>query len=187
MKPGTLIQHIGIAVLLTGLAAMNEFMLGHFFSTFLSTKLNLSLVVFCYLGYLIRQSHLQAGRIILCSVNVAVLLLCTYTVGQASTLLLVYLLMIWLNRALLFFPGILAALADFGLCLISASAGYAVFLNGNGLVAVLWCFLLLQALHTLVPGKRKGGAGKHTSSLPDTFDHALQTAENALQALLKKT
>ena len=186
MKPNALLQQIVIALALTCLAAANDFIFSQFFTGQLSTKLNLSIIVFCYLGYLNRQSHLPAGRIILLLINISALLICLFTVDRFNTLLLIYLAMIWLNRSLLCYSGVLAVLADLGLCLGSASAVYGVLANGNSVIAALWCFLLLQALHPLIPGKKLPKTTKRTSTSTDTFDQSLQAAENALQAILQK-
>ena len=52
MKSTALLQHIGIALLLTCLAALNAVLLSQFFSGLLSAKLNLSFIIllFFFLG-----------------------------------------------------------------------------------------------------------------------------------------
>ena len=186
MKPTSVLQHIGVALVLTCLAAVNDLILRQFFSELLSDKLNISLLVFLYLSYLIRQNRLPAGRITLLVINLSVLLFCLFAVTQTTTLLLIYLTMIWLNRSLLRYSSLLTILADLGLCLISASLVYWVFVNGYSILTTLWCFLLLQALHSLIPTKKAANNPKHTSPSFDNFDRSLQSAENALQQLLRK-
>ena len=180
MKPSSLLQHIGIALILTCLAAINDFI----FSGLLSSKFNISLSVFLYLAYLVWQSPLVAGRITLLILDLCVLLICLFTDLNIVTLLSVFLTMMWLNRLLLYYSSPLAVLADQGLCLFSASIAYWLLFNGHSLIIVLWCLLLLQALHSLIPGKKNSRKTSQASSA-DNFDHALQSAENALQQLIK--
>ena len=150
MKVSSLLRHIGIAMMLSSLAAIVETI----FTGLLSSKLNISLIVFLYLTYLIWQSHLAAGRITLLVFNLCVLLICLLTGMPFVTLLWVYLAIIWLNRSILYYSSQLAILADLGLCLFSASIAYWLLFNGYGLVSVLWCLLLLQSLHRLIVDKK---------------------------------
>ena len=180
MKVSSLLQHIGIAMILSCLAAINNFI----FSGLLSSRFNISLIVFLYLVYLIWQSHLAAGRITLLVFNLCVLLFFLFTGIHLVTLLWVYLAIIWLTRSLLYYSSLLSVLADLGLCLFSASIAYWLLSNGYGLVSIMWCLLLLQALHSLIPGKRKPAKSQQTST-SDNFNHALQSAESALHQLLR--
>ncbi|NOQ14271.1 MAG: hypothetical protein GQ583_07325 [Methyloprofundus sp.] len=179
MKASSLLQHIGIALILTCLAAINDFA----FSRLLSSKFNISLSVFLYLAYLVWQSPLVAGRVTLLILDLSVLLICLFIGLNMLTLLLIFLAMMWLNRLLLYYSSPLAVLADLGLCLFTAGIAYWLLFNGQSLVIVLWCLLLLQALHSLIPGKKKFAKPREASS--DNFDHALQSAETALQQLIK--
>ena len=184
MKSSSLLQHIGIALTLTCLAAINNIIFRQFVTGQLSAKMNISLIVLLYLGYLIQQSDLAAGKITLLSINLGILITCLFAITHLPTLLLIYLLMIWLNRLLLCYSNVLAILADLGLCLISASMVYWVWVNGNSIIAALWCFLLLQALHTLLPYKEIPIRQKPSSTSTDHFNHALQSAESALQQIM---
>ncbi len=184
MKTSSLLLHIGIALALTCLAKINDFILKQFFTDLLSVKLNISLIVFLYLAYLIWQSRLAAGRITLLIFNLCVLLISLFSGIQIVTLLLVYLAMIWLNRSLLYYSSPLAILADLGLCLFSAFMVSWLLFNGNSLITILWCVLLLQTLHSLIPDNKKDFKPQKPST-SDNFDHALQSAESAFQQLLK--
>ena len=180
MKSSSLLQHIGIALILTCLAAINDVI----FTGLLSSKFNISLSVFLYLAYLVWQSPLAAGRITLLILDLCVLLICLFIDLHIVILLSVFLTMMWLNRFLLYYSSPLAVLADLGLCLFSASIAYWLLFNGHSLIIVLWCLLLLQALHSLIPDKKK--LGKPQQAAPnDNFDHALQSAESALQQLIR--
>lgn len=180
MTSSTLLRHISLAVVLSGLVLMNEFI----FSGLLSSQFNLSFIVLLYLCYLISQSHLVAGRITLVGVDLSAILICWFSDLSIGELLLVYLAMIWLNRALLCYSSLLAILADLTLCLFTASVVYWLFLMSFSLTSIVWCLLLLQALHSLIPGKKKP-----VKKMPsgDGFEHALETAESALQRLLNQS
>lgn len=182
MRTSLLLQHIGIALALTCLATINDFILKHFFTDLFSSKLNISLIVFLYLAYLIWQNRLAAGRIILLLIDLTVLFICLFIDLQMITLSLIYLALVWLNRLLLCYSSPVAALADSGLCLFSAGMAYWLIHNGYGLITTLWCLLLLQSLHCLIADKKT--LSKPQSST-NNFDYALQSAERALQQLFR--
>lgn len=186
MKSTALLQQLGIALLLTGLAAINETLLRAFFGIGLSAKLNLSLIFLLYLGLLLRQNRLPAGRVTLMAVNLGIVLMCLLVDTRLYTLLWLYPAMIWLNRSLLRYAGVTSVLADLGLCLLSIGTVLWAFSSGYGFITALWCFLLLQALHVMIPAKKAPQTQQGNASSPDNFNKALQTAESALQQLLKK-
>ena len=179
MKVSSLLRHIGIAMMLSSLAAIVETI----FTGLLSSKLNISLIVFLYLTYLIWQSHLAAGRITLLVFNLCVLLIFLFKGIHLVTLLWVYLAIIWLNRSLLYYSSLLSVLADLGLCLFSASIAYWLLSNDYGLVSIMLCLLLLQGLHCLIVDKKI--PSKSQTSSADNFNHALKSAESALQQLIR--
>lgn len=93
--------------------------------------------------------------------------------------------MFWLQRSIAYYRGLVPVALDGLLTCFSllAAAGAAVY--AQSLIAGIWCFLLLQALHSLIPvsfgrssgSERGGAAGK------DAFDAAHRAAEEALRAL----
>ena len=184
MKVSSLLQHIGIALALTCLATINNFILRQFFTGSLSAKLNISVIVFLYLAYLIWQSRLTAGRPTLLFIDISTLSIFLLASLHTETLFLMSLFLIWLNRSLLYYSSVLPVLADLCLCLFSAFVVYWLLFNGNSLITAVWCLLLLQALHSLIPGKKKS-TKQQQASPSDNFDHAFQSAESALQRLLK--
>ena len=186
MKASSLLHHIFIALVLTGVAAISEVLLKQFFSELPSIKLSISLVMFLYLCDLIYQSRPAIGKLTLFAVNLSVLLISLFTVDSLTLLLLLYTAIIWSNRALLCYASIVAVLTDLSLCVISAAIVLWVCVNGNSLMTALWCFLLLQALHTLIPGKKLSGQFNADLQATDAFNRAMSTAENALQQLLRK-
>ena len=91
MKASSLLQHIGIALALTCLAIINNFILIQFFTGLLSARLNISVIVFLYLAYLIWQSRLTAGRPTLLFIDISTLSICLLTSLHTETLFLMYL------------------------------------------------------------------------------------------------
>jgi hypothetical protein len=185
MKPGLLLQHIGIALVLTGIATLNEALFRQFFSALVSVKFTMVCALFLYLTYLIWQSRQPTGRITLFIINVGVLLIGQFAVTQLSNLILIYLVLIWLNRCLLCYASLFSMIVDLGLCLISLTTVYFIFITGNHWLTALWCFFLLQALHTLIPGKKINHNLDHAAT-NENFNLALQSAESALQQILRK-
>jgi len=184
MKQNTLLQHIGLAIALSVLALINDLILRQFFNVMLSNQLNISLLACLYLGFIIRQSPLISGRITLFAINLSIVLISLFWVNHTSTLLVIYLAMIFCNRALLCYSNLLAIMADLGLCSLSTSAVFLLLANSYSNLTALWCFMLLQALHTLLPNKKVAHAKRQPAPSQDKFNHALQSAEGALQKLL---
>jgi len=184
MKENTLLQHIGLAIGLSVLALINDLILRQFVNVMLSNQLNISLLVCLYLGFIIRRSSLISGRITLLAINLSIVLISLFWIKHASTLLVIFLTTIFCNRALLCYANLLAIMADLGLCLLSASTAFWLLANNYSSLTALWCFMLLQALHTLLPSKKVAYAKKQSAPSQDKFNHALQSAEGALQKLL---
>lgn len=185
MKLSLLVQQIALALVLTALALINNVVFSCFFTTEFSNKLNMSVIVFSYLVYLIWQSPIRVGKVTLLVLNTAILFITLYATVQFNTLFLIYLIVIWLTRCVLRQSGLVTGFIDLLLCLVSSSVFYAVFIQGYGLISALWCFLLLQASHGLIPSHKSMSTSQCQAT--DAFDQALQTAESAMQSLLKKT
>lgn len=179
MKQSSLLQHITIALGLSCLAAISGYVSSLFLETTLSVRLNLSFILFLYLSYLIRQNHLPAGRLTLMALNTGLILIFLLTEARLNTLVWVYPGMIWITRSLLRYLNVYSILADLILCLCSTGTALWLIGNGYGLMSALWCFLLLQALHIVIPGKK---SKQHTSGI-DKFNSAAKSAESALQQL----
>lgn len=183
MKASTLLQHIGIALLLTFLATINDTIFRQFMSGLFSIKLNIASSIFLYLVFIIWQSRVAAGKITLLLIDLSLLLISLFTNLSSVSLILIGLLLIWLNRCLLCYSSLLTVFADFALCLLSAFVVYSLLSNGHSLMTALWCLLLLQSLHCLFVDKKM--ASKLQASPNDNFEQALQSAENALQQLIR--
>ena len=185
MKSTSLVHPIGIAFLLTGLAALNELLLSQWLSGVSNARLNLSIILLLYVGFLIRQNRLRAGAITLMAFDLGVIVICLLAETRLSTLLWLYPVIMWLNRSLLRYSGFVPVFVDLGLCLLGIGAVLWAVNNDHGVTTALWCFLLLQALHILIPCKTVRYDAKPAPPADDNFDRALQSAENALQQLLR--
>ncbi|MGR9116188.1 MAG: hypothetical protein ACU85E_10510 [Gammaproteobacteria bacterium] len=183
MKTTALLNQIGVAIALTFLAAINQTLLAPFAFDQLGAKLNLSLIVLLYLGYLNLQYRVPAGRIVLMVVNLAIVLLCLLIEIRLNTLSWLFPAMIWFNRSILRYTGVLVVLADLSLCLLGTAAIVWTLGNDHSLIAAIWCFLLLQALHVMIQADNKCSCDPSSSV---DFNRALEYAESALQRLLRR-
>lgn len=187
MKPNALLPQIVVALLLSCVAAIIAALLNQFVDDFTGARFNLSLIGLLYLAFLIRQNPIPAGRVVLMATNLGLAMLCLLLEARLSTLFWLYPAMIWFNRSLLRYSSILPILADLTLCLLGAGAALWALSHGYGLTIALWCFLLLQALHVIIPCRKKICKTERETPSADDFNRALHSAENALQQLIKKT
>ncbi len=187
MKSTTLLQHIGVALLLTILTAINREVFDLFFSPLVGTRLNLSFIVLIYLGLLAWQNRIPAGRVTLMAINATIILLCLILTTRLSILLWLYPLIIWINRSLLRYRSLTAVFVDMGLCLLGIGAALWTLHNGHGWAAAIWCLFLTQALHVMIPGRKMTSRAKSSSTSQDNFNRALRSAENALRELSKQS
>jgi hypothetical protein len=149
------------------------------------TKLNVALLGFLYLGYLLQRSSIRAGKLLfgisgtLALVAAAV---CLETISGAAAAAIT---VIWLLRSTLYAAGLLSAAAHLTLCLLGAGlAGYALT-SGSGMAGAVWCFFLLQAPWVLLPKRATPLPPRNIDSASgERFAHACTTAERALNRLL---
>lgn len=134
---------------------------------------------------MIWQNRLPAGRLILFTVNIVIVLISLEYLQSLKSLCLTYLSLIWITRSILRYTNGLSILADLVLCIISIGTAFAAFNVSNSIIISLWCLLLVQALHTLIPGRNVANKLYQQTSA-DNFEQALQTAEKALQQLLRQ-
>ncbi len=124
MKGNALLQHILLAIGLSTLALVNDLLLRQFFNVQLCNQLNISLLLCLYLGFIIRHSPFIAGRITLCAINLSIVLLGLLTINHTGSLLMIYLAMIFCSRVLLCYAKLFAIMAEFVLCIFSATAAF---------------------------------------------------------------
>ncbi len=185
MKQASVIQHIGFAIALSCIALINQALLQQFFNSFFVIKLNLAMITCLYLSFLIWQNRLPVGRLILLTINIGIILISLEYIQSLPNLSVLYLSLIWITRCLLRYTNSWAILTDLAFCIASIGIAFWVFNFSHSTIISLWCLLLVQALHTLIPSRNAAYKQPHQAS-SDNFEHTLQTAERVLQQLLKQ-
>ena len=136
-----------------------------------------------YVLYLLRRSDERVGRLStglawLCSAA----LIGWFSLSLAFTVV-AHAGLIWLVRALYHHRSMLTALADLGLCGCSCAAALWASLQTHSLFASLWCFFLVQALFSFLPGTiARRTCGSAAVAADDRFNRALRMAESAARA-----
>jgi len=138
-----------------------------------------------YLLYLLRLARARIGKVSMLALWAAVT---AVTLALDPPLVLhavAQLAVVWIARSLFVHDGVLAALADLGLCLASlAAAAWAAHQTGS-LALTLWCLMLVQAAFVAIPGPTRGTT-RGACMAPcdeDPFQRAHSTAESALRRL----
>lgn len=147
-------------------------------------KLVIALLAAAYLGFLLSRSEVKVGRMVASGVWVAAAALILGLVESPGVYLVLHVGLIWLIRSLYFHNGLLAALADLGLCALGlAVAVWALAQTGSMLLGI-WCFFLLQALFVgirPIDSSRKTDQGVFQRA---AFERARRDAEKAIQRLV---
>lgn len=180
MSRPTVLQNIGIAMLLTLFAVMGEAVFGVFTAKYQAMKFAGALTLCAYLLLLLRQSRLHSGQIVMAVITLLIIGFGLFVLQRPSALVLAAVTLVWLWRSLLCASGLLSVAVDMALCALGTVAAYQAFALSGSFAAALWCFLLLQALHSVFPasfGRDMARPGQ------DRFNNAFQTAEDALQQL----
>ncbi len=186
MKRPSILQNIGLAIVLTIVAATAGILSFGMFSSTVSSKLVIILVTLFYLVRLVSCSQLRAGKLILNLGCLVLLLGGGLFFEQLGSLLVMATVMIWMVRSFLYYSSIVASCADLVLCLMSL-VGFAFSFNSSHSIGVaVWSFFLIQALHSLIPERFgvTGHAAEEDQSV-HRFDRAYRSAEQAIQQIVK--
>ncbi len=186
MKRPSLLQNIGLAVVLTIVAATAGILSFGMLSSTVSSKLIIILVTSIYLVRLVSRSQLRAGKFILSLVCPALLIGGGLFFEQSGSLVVMAAIMIWMVRSFLYYSSIVASCADLVLCLMSL-VGFAMgFHSSHGIGVAVWSFFLIQSLHALIPERfgETGYAAEEDQSV-HRFDRAYRSAEQAIQQIVK--
>ena len=100
--------------------------------------------------------------------------------------LLLHAVLIWLVRAFNHHRSLVAALADGVLTGVSLLAALWAFAQAGSVLAAAWCFLLVQALHVLIPAELPARSAPETTHA-DRFSRAHRQGEAALRRLLAES
>ncbi|ETW96287.1 MAG: hypothetical protein ETSY1_27230 [Candidatus Entotheonella factor] len=147
-----------------------------------------------YLAYLLAISPSRRGRLIL-GLGSAALLIGVCIVSPVSGMVgLLAVGLIWLMRSVLFYAGILPALWDGVLCILSVVCALGTVMATQSVWLTVWVFFLLQALFVYIPqrfapsphGPARSRSQAESPSSSDAFARAHRAAEDALQAMAQR-
>ncbi len=142
-----------------------------------------------YLTYLLAISPSRRGRFVL-GLGSAVTLIGAWLISPGAAVVgLLTVGLIWLVRAVLFDAGILPALWDGMLCMLSVVCAFGTAIATQRLWLAVWVFFLLQSLFVYIPKSQYGGCdgrGQTASGQGDSFARAHRAAEAALQTMAQR-
>ncbi len=185
MNQQSLLRHIVFAVSVCIAALFLNDVLQGFLNFTVTNRLLSAIIVLSYLVFLIRENRLKAGWLTLTMSNLTIVCVAGWLLESYVAFVLASLWLIWLNRCVLKYKGIVDSLTDLILTIISFGAMQWAWLQTGNLSAAWWCFLLLQSLHVFIPGRGQAD-GENAETAYDNFDQSMQTAEQALRRILKK-
>ena len=175
-----------IALLLSLAAAAISAALTPLFSAYAVIRAAISLATLVYVLLLLSASGIRFGRATTCAAALSVMALAFYLAPPLALFTLLHIGLIWLARCFYYHSGVLAAVADLGLCLLGfAAAAWALQQSGSTLLA-FWCFFLIQA--AILPALRSRhrtpplvDSGSTTPDHHERFQRAYRSAEDALR------
>lgn len=138
-----------------------------------------------YLLYLFGRSEERVGRITTLSLWGALAAVTWWMAPPLPFYLLIHVGSIWLIRSLYFYSGVMPALLDFGISMLSVSATvWAISRTGSVFLAT-WFFFLVQALFVAIPPalRRRQTANRDPRNDNERFEHAKRDADKALRQL----
>jgi hypothetical protein len=188
MNRPTLIQGIGIAVLLTGFAIASDFLLVPVLGRYFAWKATIAVTVAGYLVYLLGKSRRRAGLI---SLGASCLLLLGWAVLSDATLGTVAVgaaALIGVVRSVMLYSSLFAVGADALLGFLALGMAAWAFSASGSIAMGLWCFFLLHALHALIPSRlAPRDTAQDQSAGRDRFARAHGAAEAAIEALIRRS
>ena len=120
-------------------------------STLMIYPVLVSLIALAYVGYLLTRSRARVGRITALALSVVVAGVAWGVELPLAFYLIVHVGLIWLIRSLYFYSGVVPALMDLGLSALALTAAVWATLQSGSIFLTIWCFLLVQALHVVIP------------------------------------
>ncbi len=184
MKKPTFIQGVMVAAVLAFVGSSFIATVTPFIGFQHVANLVVPAIAFVYLVYLFRSTKERIGRISVLTLWSVFAIAMWWSDPTLAVYLLVHVGVIWLVRSLYFYSGVIPALIDLGLSVISVSAfGWALERTGSMFLGI-WCFFLVQALFVLIPKSYSnvGSAQRHATE-DERFARAERQANQALQKL----
>lgn len=184
MNRTTFLQGVVVAFVLSFFGAALFATLTTFVSAGIVLRTLVSLVSLAYVGYLLSRSHARVGRITALALSVVVAGVAWGVELPLALYLIVHVGLIWLIRSLYFYSGVVPALMDLGLSALALTAAVWATLQSGSIFLTIWCFLLVQALHVVIPRSVDRARERDPSFEADgAFQHARRTAEAAIVRL----
>lgn len=141
-----------------------------------------------YLLYLFSRSNERVGRVTTLSLWSALAAITWWVAPPLPLYLLIHVGAMWLVRSLYFYSGVLPALMDLGLSILSITAAVWAITQTGSVFLATWCFFLVQALFVAIPPavKRKTGRARNTVIDNEPFERARRQADQALTQLFSQ-
>lgn len=184
MKHPTFFQGVVVALVLGFLGAALFATLTTFLSAGLALRTVVSLLALVYVGYLLSRTRARVGRITALALSVVVAGVAWGVELPLALYLIVHVALIWLIRSLYFYSGVMPALMDLALSALALAAAVWATLQSGSVFLAIWCFLLVQALHVVIPRSVDRTHERDPSfETDDAFERARRTAEAAIVRL----
>lgn len=155
------------------------------------TMVTASVISFLYTCYMVKRSGTSLGWLVVFSLY-GLFTLGSFALGVSPIIhLFAQLFWVWLLRALYVHSGVIIALADLVLILLTAFWALMIFgLSGSVLLSV-WGFFIVQSIHIYLPsilgiGKRSEEGVYDLDRSEDRFHQSFQSAEAALRELASR-
>ena len=141
-----------------------------------------------YLLYLFSRSKERVGRVSTLCLWSALAAVTWWVAPPLPLYLLIHVGAMWLVRSLYFYSGVLPALMDLGLSVLSITAAAWAMLQSGSVFLATWCFFLVQALFVAIPPavRRKANTVRNSAAPNDSFDRARRQADQALAQLFSQ-
>lgn len=194
-KQPSVLEGVGVAAVasLAGLVAFT--FSGLILGGGLLLQLVIALLALGYIIYLQLRSGERTGRISVIGIWLGLAVANLFLAPSMLAYLAIHLCLIWLVRVLYYYHGILPALIDLGLIGMGLLAAGWTWLQTDSLLLTFWSFFLVQALFVLIPkqlksnsrtdGRNDGFIDLGKTKRRDRFEHAHQTAEQAVRQLTR--
>ena len=141
-----------------------------------------------YILYLFSRSKERVGRVTTLSLWSALAAVTWWVAPPLPLYLLIHVGAMWLVRSLYFYSGVLPALMDLGLSVLSITAAVWAITQSGSVFLATWCFFLVQALFVAIPPavKRKATPARNTVIENEPFERARRQADQALTLLFNQ-
>lgn len=141
----------------------------------------IALVSLAYVLYVVAVSGERVGRITTVAGCGAVAALVWLGDLPLAHYVLAHAGLVWLVRSLYHYSGLVPALVDLGLTSLGLAFAAWAAARGGGAWLALWCFLLAQAFHALIPPS----IARHTP-IEAASDAAFARAQRAAEAAVRR-